>query len=434
MCERRDTGDLAAWSGAPPEFGPVMPEAAALVRALDGTVSRLMAILSEFDEADRRWRPDLPASNCLAVIAQHVLANVERNVIGTYARRPYVWDRDAEFRLAPDAADPASVWRELRRRIDAAVEEAGHEAVDAPRDHPRLGEVPGHAVLIQALRHAAEHLGEAELTRTLLMAARGTPRTPSRVVAEATDFDAVAERIASSGRPFVAGVDGCPKGWVAAIVDLDEGVLGIAVVPDFAVLLERFGQAASIAIDVPIGLPDGPTRRCDVLARAELPGRGSTIFPAPCRQVLECADYPTALATVRAATGKGMSAQAFGIVRKVREVDGLMTPYLQQRVHEAHPEMAFAEANGGVPLRISKRLPEGFDQRAAVIKRIYLRLGPLPGRALIRAAARGAAPDDVLDAIILTRTALRVVRGEVRRFPADTEERDARGLRMEIVV
>jgi hypothetical protein len=43
-------------------------------------------------------------------------------------------------------------------------------ALEEQCEHPRLGRIAGRAVLLQAERHAAEHLGEAELTRALLLA------------------------------------------------------------------------------------------------------------------------------------------------------------------------------------------------------------------------------------------------------------------------
>ncbi|MBN1310607.1 MAG: hypothetical protein JXB30_04240 [Anaerolineae bacterium] len=40
-------------------------------------------------------------------------------------------------------------------------------------EHPRRGQMAGRAELIIVARHAAEHMGQAELTRDLLFSARG---------------------------------------------------------------------------------------------------------------------------------------------------------------------------------------------------------------------------------------------------------------------
>jgi hypothetical protein len=42
------------------------------------------------------------------------------------------------------------------------------------RQHPRRGPLSGREILIVVARHAAEHLGQAELTRDLMKAATGS--------------------------------------------------------------------------------------------------------------------------------------------------------------------------------------------------------------------------------------------------------------------
>ena len=60
----------------------------------------------------------------------------------------------------------------------------------------------------------------------------------------------------------------------------------------------------------------------------------------------------------------GLSIQAFGILGKIREVDRLMTPALQGRVYEAHPELAFRSL-AGAPMRHSKKTPAGREETPA---------------------------------------------------------------------
>jgi predicted RNase H-like nuclease len=53
----------------------------------------------------------------------------------------------------------------------------------------------------------------------------------------------------------VAGVDGCPKGWIAIV--LDDGRFARAeFAATFADLLPNLADAEVIAVDIPIGLPD----------------------------------------------------------------------------------------------------------------------------------------------------------------------------------
>ncbi|MEO9255845.1 MAG: DUF664 domain-containing protein, partial [Tepidiformaceae bacterium] len=64
-------------------------------------------------------------------------------------------------------------WEALRQRMREVIEPIPVTALAELREHPRLGTVAGRIVLLQAARHAAEHLGEAQLTRALVLAARG---------------------------------------------------------------------------------------------------------------------------------------------------------------------------------------------------------------------------------------------------------------------
>jgi hypothetical protein len=45
------------------------------------------------------------------------------------------------------------------------LEGATPEDLDALREHPNMGQVQGRAVLMRAVTHAREHLGQAQLTR-----------------------------------------------------------------------------------------------------------------------------------------------------------------------------------------------------------------------------------------------------------------------------
>lgn len=216
---------------------------------------------------------------------------------------------------------------------------------------------------------------------------------------------------------WIAGVDGCRAGWC---VVLSGPELRARVVPTFADVLSLPEKPRAIAIDMPIGLSRTPRRACDALARALLPGRGSTIFSPPVRAALQAGDYAATCAANRASApgAPAISIQAFNLLPKLRELDALITPRLQRRIREAHPELAFALVAGKV-LPAKKSLA-GRRERLRVLRSLDL----LPP------AVRGAAPDDVLDAAILCWTARRLVDGTARILGG---HRDERGLRMEIV-
>jgi predicted RNase H-like nuclease len=135
------------------------------------------------------------------------------------------------------------------------------------------------------------------------------------------------------------------------------------------------------------------------------------VFPAPVRAVLGCATWEEANATSRAIDGRGLAHQVFNLLPKIHEVDRVLSPSLQARIVEAHPELCFASI-AGEPLLHSKRTVAGKAVRIALV-------GVVPN------ALPGAATHAALW------TARRVALGAEERLGGG--ERDGRGLRMEIV-
>lgn len=235
----------------------------------------------------------------------------------------------------------------------------------------------------------------------------------------------------------VVGVDGCPGGWLAFAWD---GELTYRVHTSFRTLLASCAAAACIGIDVPIGLDDRP-RACDVEARRILgPGRASSVFRPPSRAALGTAsaladathvpDYRTACELNRQACGVDLSRQAYGILPKIAEVDAAMTPDLQCRVIEVHPEVAFW-ALAQRAMRANKKTVEGFAERRAALA-AALADTAIPTRSEARRLAPPAGPDDVLDAIAVAWTAHRFAEGLAETMPKEPPL-DARGLLMRIV-
>lgn len=173
------------------------------------------------------------------------------------------------------------------------------------------------------------------------------------------------------------------------------------VVATFAEVVEVCADCVRVAVDMPIGL--APRRPCDALARARLGKRKSSIFTPPPRAVLGLAWEEV----------RGFSLQSFNLFRRIAEVDAVMTPALQERFCETHPELVFTRLLGRPP-GFPKRTAEGRAERLAM----------LPGEAAGK-PPRGAARDDLVDAFALLHSA---------RAPGERlgGELDERGLRMEI--
>ena len=230
------------------------------------------------------------------------------------------------------------------------------------------------------------------------------------------------------------GVDGCRGGWVIAGSDASLSRLTFTVVDDLADLFARVDAGSvGIAIDIPIGLKDDGPRACDLAARRLLGRpRGSSVFPAPCRGALTATTYRRACAASRRALGVALSIECFNIVPKIRAVDAVITPARQAFVREVHPELVFAILSGrGRGLTEPKRTPDGERVRMRLLRRVAPRFDPAAVRATLGLSR--VARDDVIDAVACLVAARRIVQGKALVLPSGLVERDARGLRMEIV-
>lgn len=118
---------------------------------------------------------------------------------------------------------------------------------------------------------------------------------------------------------------------------------------------------------------------------------------------------------------------------KIREVDAAMTPALQARVREAHPEVTSALLSGRrTGLAHGKKTAAGASERRGLLRAALAHDLDVAGiRA--RLGRSRVLPDDVLDAAACLATARRILEGRAQVLPEGTGERDARGLRMEIV-
>jgi predicted RNase H-like nuclease len=154
---------------------------------------------------------------------------------------------------------------------------------------------------------------------------------------------------------ILAGIDGAKQGsWVAVSQNTDTGQISAKSVWDLEQYLTGPGAPDIAAIDIPIGLTESGPRECDLIARKLLSPRGSCVFPAPIRAVLNCETYEEANLTSIAIQGKGISKQTFAILPRIKEVDDLLAkrPDLHRKVFEVHPELCFAAWSG------SPELPE----------------------------------------------------------------------------
>jgi predicted RNase H-like nuclease len=212
--------------------------------------------------------------------------------------------------------------------------------------------------------------------------------------------------------------------------DVEKGEIGPEIHVSLADLLAAHMHADAIGIDIPIGLSETGTRRCDVDARKLLgPGRASSVFPPPPYAVLDAVTHAEAVALSKEAIGKGVPIQAFSIFGKIKEANDTIVPEIQNWAFEIHPEVCFW-ALAGRPMTFPKRKLAGYEERHALLEQAT-GVG-LPSRTEASRWAPPAKPDDILDAMVAAWTAKRVAEGLAGRLPGDVEI-GAHGLRMEMV-
>lgn len=210
----------------------------------------------------------------------------------------------------------------------------------------------------------------------------------------------------------VLGVDGGRGGWIGALVE-DDRVSWVGL-PDIAAALAL--DVAAVGVDMPIGLPDTGRRECDLLAKQVLGQAHPRVFLTPPRGVLAASTYAEARPLHRDLTGGlGMSAQTWGLVAKIREVDAHAD---DPRLVEVHPELSFAALAGRV--LASKHSTTGLDERRRALQQWLPGLDEVPWG------------DDGLDALAAAWSATRWLAGSARSLPADPPT-DRRGRPMRIV-
>ena len=234
-------------------------------------------------------------------------------------------------------------------------------------------------------------------------------------------------------KPWLAGVDGCPTGWMVALVRPHGEEVRLRVVPAFAPIASAPEAPAVIAVDMPIGLPRriGPNGRGPERAvRPLLGARQSSVFPVPSREAVYALTYLDAcrLALSTSDPPRSVQKQLFLIGPRIREIDALLRSdaALAARVFEVHPELAFWRLNGERPLALPKKVKPGLE-----LRRQLLIAAGFPHAAVAASPPKGAGPDDVLDALACAAIARRIHAGAARPFP-DPPARDDYGLPMAI--
>ncbi|TCR67628.1 serine/threonine dehydratase [Bosea sp. BK604] len=233
---------------------------------------------------------------------------------------------------------------------------------------------------------------------------------------------------------WIAGVDGCKAGWIAALMNDGQPARPVLrVVPHLADLLAGPDAPTLIAVDMPIGLPDrtvGSGRGPEQAVRSLLGERQSSVFAIPSRTAVHAEDYWEAcrLALETSEPPRKVSKQGFFLFPKIREIDAMLRaePELQSRIYEVHPELAFRTMRGA-PLAHPKKIKGMINQAGMAERQALLIAAGLPSESVTTRPPRGAAADDALDSFAALIVARHIRAGRGKPFP-DPPGRDSHGL------
>jgi predicted RNase H-like nuclease len=237
---------------------------------------------------------------------------------------------------------------------------------------------------------------------------------------------------------WLAGADGCPGGWIVAFVRPDPADVRLRIVPRFNDILAAAETPATVAIDIPIGLPERVGlggRAAENAVRPLLGARQSSVFSVPSRAAIHTDDYREACHVAQATSDppRMISRQLFNIAAKIREVDNALRadPTAIARVFEVHPELAFWRLNAGRALSEPKKVKNRCHEPGLALRRQLLAADGFPSDVLGAPPPRGAGPDDLLDALACGAIARRIHAGIAEPFP-NPPPRDEFGLPMAI--
>jgi predicted RNase H-like nuclease len=238
---------------------------------------------------------------------------------------------------------------------------------------------------------------------------------------------------------MIASADGCKGGWVVAIADgwpCKESPR-LLICKNFAEVVSETKSCSATVVDMPIGLPAGPPadeghRQCDKDAREKLGRHGwNRVFLVPPRRTLEAQSLVEFQSSHASLLNCGAGLPVWGIVSKLKEVDQAMTPALQDRIYEFHPELVWWRLSGHT--LSSKHGAAGIIERLEILREMIPTLDRL--HEWDGAKSLGHAKiDDLLDALV----GLPVAGGIAStpqtswRLPEKEPKRDERGLRMEM--
>jgi len=141
------------------------PVVEALVKLFRELHERLRGQVRDLDAGTLNWRP-LPKANSIAVLVTHMMGS-EIDLIRNVRSVPNTRDREAEFRVEPDAAKLLELIDTADRELEQQLGALTSEQLAAMVERGPRGTRPGIEWVLFNYGHSREHLAHIELTKQL---------------------------------------------------------------------------------------------------------------------------------------------------------------------------------------------------------------------------------------------------------------------------
>lgn len=130
-------------------------------------VERVIGATDGLGVGQLAWAPGAKDANSLIVLVAHTVGAAERHILVNIAGRTAGRTRDEEFASAGDLTSIRARWEDVKRGIVQVLDHLPPGRLDEDLPGP-VGARSVNAMIVHAIAHAAEHAGQAELTRDLL--------------------------------------------------------------------------------------------------------------------------------------------------------------------------------------------------------------------------------------------------------------------------
>jgi hypothetical protein len=129
-------------------------------------VDRVVSATDGLSAAQLAWTPGAKGSNSLLVLAAHTVGAAERHILVNIAGRKASGTRDEEFASKGDTTGVRARWDTVKRGIVEVLDNLPPGRLDDDLVGPTSTRSV-HSMVVHAIAHAAEHAGQAELTRDI---------------------------------------------------------------------------------------------------------------------------------------------------------------------------------------------------------------------------------------------------------------------------